>query len=378
MPAARWRAQRLQRWLAGWKRLTQAVHKGALDQLAHTGHSAGQGQGAENTRRHPASAGAGAAAVGQSIRSIYCRAMADPAVPPTAGTAGGALPRLDAAAVRRTVQRLSQQPAPWLHEEVARRMAERLPIIKQAPRQVLDWSGQAGGGAAALRAASPQARLSEVRAAAPAAEAPSWWRRAWPAKSVPVLAPGSVPAGAADLVWSNMALHFSPEPRVPMAAWRKALAADGFLMFSTLGPGSLALLRELYRKAGWGSAHAPFVDMHDLGDMLVESGFADPVMDQEILTLTYATPQALIGELQGLGANFDPQRHAGLRTPRWQARLLAALAAQAGPDWRIPLAFEVVYGHAFRAADKGPRVEAEAAIGLDEMKLMLHRSRERS
>jgi malonyl-CoA O-methyltransferase len=126
---------------------------------------------------------------------------------------------------------------------------------------------------------------------------------------------------------------------------------DGFVMFSTVGPDTLRSLREAYREAGWGSPHAPFVDMHDLGDMLVRAGFADPVMDQEMLRLTWATPAALLAELRSLGINADPARAAGLRTPRWRARLEAALAERAqqqkGPDGRITLEFEIVYGHAF-------------------------------
>lgn len=266
---------------------------------------------------------------------------------------------------------------PWLHGEVARRMAERLGIVVKAPARVLDWSGAAGGGAEALQAALPLARITPVApaggAASPAA-VPRGWRQWWQKRPV-ALSAADVPVGQADLVWSNMALHFVAEPRGPMTAWRKALAADGFLMFSTLGPGSLDLLREVYREQGWPPPHAPFVDMHDLGDMLVESGFADPVMDQETITLTYGSAVALLEELHGLGANFDPSRHPGLRTPGWRRCLLQALSGAAGPDGRPGLRFEVVYGHAFRAADKGPRVEPESAIGLDEMKLMLRKPR---
>jgi malonyl-CoA O-methyltransferase len=81
--------------------------------------------------------------------------------------------------------------------------------------------------------------------------------------------------------------------------------------------------------------------------MLVRAGFADPVMDQEVLRLTWATPDELLTELRALGLNADPARCAGLRTPRWRARLGEALAEHAGADGRIALEFEIVYGHAF-------------------------------
>jgi malonyl-CoA O-methyltransferase len=190
------------------------------------------------------------------------------------------------------------------------------------------------------------------------------------------LAADAVQPGSAELVWSNMRLHFEPDPQPMLRRWREALAPDGFLMFSTLGPGSFANLREAYALAGWGLPHAPFVDMHDLGDMLVAQGFAEPVMDQETLTLSYAMPQALLSELRGFGANLAPQRFGGLRTPRWRGRLEERLAeSAAGTDGRLVLQVELVYGHAFRAPDAGPRVDAETQIGLDAMKSMLRQPR---
>jgi malonyl-CoA O-methyltransferase len=91
-------------------------------------------------------------------------------------------------------------------------------------------------------------------------------------------------------------------------------------MFSTLGPGHLARAARHLPPARLGpAALLPFVDMHDLGDMLVQAGFADPVMDQELLTLTWADADALLAELRTLGANVSRDRHPGLRTPRWRA-----------------------------------------------------------
>ena len=154
-----------------------------------------------------------------------------------------------------------------------------------------------------------------------------------------------------------------------MLQWQRALAVGGFLMFSTLGPGSLPELRATYREQGWGEPMLPFIDMHDLGDMLVHAGFADPVMDQELVTLTWPDSEALLRELHGLGANVSPRRHAGLRTPRWRRRLLAALAEQA-VDGRPHLTFELVYGHAFKAAPRA-RVQAQTSLSLDDMRSMI-------
>src|SRR5258706_15503839 len=111
------------------------------------------------------------------------------------------------------------------------------------------------------------------------------------------------------------------DPPALMERWQKALSADGFVMFSCFGPDTLRELRWLYRRLGWPAPTIAFVDMHDLGDMLVHAGFADPVMDQELLSLTWAHPKALLDELHGLGGNASPDRFAGLRTPRWKQGL---------------------------------------------------------
>ena len=271
---------------------------------------------------------------------------------------------VDRAALLRLQQRQAlAAESPWLHGEVARRMAERLPIMKLVPSVVIDGWSRSGASAELLRAAYPKAQHVRVEPAAvlqqPKAATPWWSTHRWRANEA--LAEREVLEAQAQLLWANMMLHAVPDPGALLAQWRRALSMDGFVMFSTLGPDTLKTLRETYREAGWGSAHASFVDMHDLGDMLVRAGFADPVMDQEMLRLTWATPASLLAELRGLGLNADPARTAGLRTPRWRARLEAALAERASPDGRIALEFEIVYGHAFNPP---PRVAVSGETRL--------------
>jgi malonyl-CoA O-methyltransferase len=106
----------------------------------------------------------------------------------------------------------------------------------------------------------------------------------------------------------------------------------------------------------------------------VHAGFADPVMDQEVLRLTWATPASLLTELRSLGGNADRARHAGLRTPRWRARLEAALAERAGADGRIALEFEIVYGHAFKPPPRA-RVAGETRLDAGELQRMARAGR---
>ena len=110
--------------------------------------------------------------------------------------------------------------------------------------------------------------------------------------------------------------------------------------------------------------------MHDLGDMLIEAGFAEPVMDQETVTLNWPDAEALLAELRTLGGNADLARAGGLRTPRWRRELLAVL--QPAAESRPALEFEVVYGHAIRPRPRLP-MAAETRVGLEAMRSILRR-----
>ena len=127
-------------------------------------------------------------------------------------------------------------------------------------------------------------------------------------------------------------------------------------MFSCLGPDTVRELRALYRQLGWPEAGHSLTDMHDWGDMLLQAGFADPVMDMETITLSFATPQRLLQELRELGRNLHPQRFAGLRGQQWRDRLLHAVDQHLRlSDGQLGISFEIVYGHAFKAAPRSAR-----------------------
>jgi malonyl-CoA O-methyltransferase len=148
----------------------------------------------------------------------------------------------------------------------------------------------------------------------------------------------------------------------------------GFLMCSGLGPDTARELRRLYRELGWPELPTiDFIDMHDLGDALLQAGFADPVMDMEKITLTWETPQAMLAELRTWGGNVALGRHPGLRTPRWREHLLVELQARlTRPDGRLGLTVELVYGHAIKPEPRA-KMAAETKVSLQDMKRMVRK-----
>ncbi len=156
-------------------------------------------------------------------------------------------------------------------------------------------------------------------------------------------------------------LHWHPTPHVVFPEWKRVLRVDGLLMFSCFGPDTLKELRAAVKETLPHARAMPFVDMHDFGDMLVASGFATPVMDVETITLTYPDPRALLAEVRALGASPLDDRWPALPSGRQARRLLDALAARRDSLGRIPLTFEVAYGHAWKPA---PRAVGVSKVSL--------------
>ena len=264
--------------------------------------------------------------------------------------------------------------SPWLHEEVARRMEDRLQWIKRAPTAWAHWEPVRGGlqAHAAIAARYPAAKAYVVEPQhleqARTALAQPWWKR-FAGGSAPEFGP--VPGAGVQMLWANMHLHMAADPQALIAQWHKALEVDGFLMFSCLGPDTLRELRALYGALGWPPPAHEFTDMHDWGDMLVASGFAEPVMDMERITLSFATPGRLLTELRELGANLHPARFPALRGRGWKARLEQEISERLrGPDGQLALTFEIIYGHALKPLPRA-RMGPESAVPLADLRAML-------
>jgi malonyl-CoA O-methyltransferase len=288
-------------------------------------------------------------------------------------------PTIDPVAAARW-ERAAPAVSPWLHEEVGRRMEERLEWIRRTPEAWADWEPVRGGleahGLVANRYAKSRVIVVEPQEARAAVArerlAKPWWRRLG---GGPGLAFGPVPAGGVQMLWANMRLHTAADPLALIRQWHEALAVDGFLMFSCLGPDTLRELRGLYGALGWPAPCHEFTDMHDWGDMLVHSGFAEPVMDMERITLAFDAPARLLQELRELGANLHPGRFAALRGRGWHARLQEALVAQLrGADGKLALTFEIIYGHALKPLPRA-RVGEQSAVPLSDMRAMLQGAR---
>ena len=284
---------------------------------------------------------------------------------------------VDPRAVRRAFARAAAtyDAAAVLQREVSARMASHLDYIRIAPRTILDLGCGTGEAVGELAARYAGARVMALDAAWPmvlaarerARGARSLFRRLLPESlsgaghAAPFFVCGDfnslpLPGVTFDLVWSNLALQWANDLPRAFAEVRRVLKVGGLFTFTTFGPDTLKEIRAAFARADGHTHTNRFIDMHDIGDLLVAAGFADPVLDMEQLTLTYADAGALMRELKAIGAtNATRGRPHGLMGRRRWQRALAAFEAMRR-EGRIPATFEVVYGHAWKGE---PRLSAE-------------------
>lgn len=267
----------------------------------------------------------------------------------------------DKRAVRRAFGRSAHtyDDAAVLQREVCTRLLEHLDPIRLDPSRVLDLGCGTGEGLARLAQRFPASHrvgldLSHPMLQRAAARTPGW--RRWFGSRAPALLCADaerLPLAnrSVDLVFSNLMLQWC-EPSRAFGEAARVLRDDGLILFSTFGPDTLRELRAAFREADDGEHVTRFIDMHDLGDALVHSGFADPVMEMETITLEYDTVRALVDDLRGLGAiNARPDRPRGLMgRQRW--RRMEEAYERLRRNGVLPATWEVVYGHAWKVPPK--------------------------
>lgn len=162
-----------------------------------------------------------------------------------------------------------------------------------------------------------------------------------------------------DLVFSNLMLQWCDYKKV-FAEFKRVLKPEGLLMFSTFGPDTLKELKQSWAQVDDHAHVNDFTDMHDLGDELIYAGLAEPVMDMDLLTLTYKDVISVMNDLKAIGANTilkNQQQSAelGLVTPAKLKRVIAYYE-QFRSQGIVPASYEVVYGHAWKTTQRPAKI----------------------
>ncbi|HVW65805.1 MAG TPA: malonyl-ACP O-methyltransferase BioC [Nitrosospira sp.] len=278
---------------------------------------------------------------------------------------------IDKRQVRKAFDRAaaSYDQAAVLQREVLNRMLSRLDYIKYSPSFIMDAGSGTGHGTRELAARYPDARVLALDIAPAmhlhARASVSPWKRllgAWKNQTGYVIGDIEqlpIKTSSVQLVWSNLTLQWCNDIKQTIGEIHRVLQTNGLFMFSTFGPDTLKELRHAFDGIDQFSHINRFIDMHDIGDMLVHNGFATPVMDMEYITMTYQDVPGMMRDLKAIGAhNVTHGRRRGL-TGKAAWREVTSRYEKARVADRLPATFEVVYGHAWKPQPRTPIVTPE-------------------
>ncbi|WP_455210268.1 malonyl-ACP O-methyltransferase BioC [Kaarinaea lacus] len=241
-----------------------------------------------------------------------------------------------------------------LQKEVGKRLLERLDYVRIQPECILDLGSGTGLCTSALSQRYKKAQIIALDIAPSmlqrARNKLSWLEKTFTGKQRYLCGDADylpLKDHSVDLIVSNLTVQWCPDLDHTFAELNRVLKPDGLLMFTTLGPDTLKELRQSWQSVDKNIHVHTFIDMHDIGDALIRTRFADPVMDMETITMTYQDARTLMQDLKTLGAhNASPARPKGLTGRK---RLQAVLAAY--ENFRVedllPATYEVVYGQAW-------------------------------
>ena len=281
--------------------------------------------------------------------------------------------------VRRVRQSFSQAAATYdaaavLQTQVRDELLQRLDVLRLEPAVVVDLGAGTGQATIALKRRYPGGRVIALDLA-PGMLAQARQRQTLLRRFDRVVADAAalpLRDASVDMLFSSLMLQWCNDPDRVLRECRRVLRPGGVLHFTTLGPDTLVELRRSWQAADPGHAHVNrFIDMHDLGDALVRAGFAEPVLDVERYTLTYADARGLMRDLKAIGAhNATAGRARGLTGKSTLARMLAAYEGFRR-DGLLPATYEVVYAQAWcptgPVRTKGPR-PAETVVPLNQVR----------
>ncbi|AGF49337.1 methyltransferase domain-containing protein [Candidatus Kinetoplastidibacterium galati] len=175
-------------------------------------------------------------------------------------------------------------------------------------------------------------------------------------KSVPIFIQSDMSASglkseSIDMVWSNLALHWHNKPKSVIDEWHRILKDNGLVVFSYFGPDTIKEVRSAINNAKIETEMMYFIDMHDVGDMLIHNGFENPVMHKDTITLTYKNPLRLLRDVHYIGGNASMNRKKNLASKAWLTALCESLDKQRNNSL-INLTIEIIYGHAWRKTNR--------------------------
>ena len=260
---------------------------------------------------------------------------------------------LDKLKIRKSFDRAADtyDASAMLQQEVAKRLVERLDYIRQQPNTVLDLGCGTGNIASSMIARYPKANILALDLSynmlKKTKKQGGWFSK----KPLCICADAEnlpLKKDSVDLLISSLMLQWSNDIHATFRGFRRVISPNGLLMFTTFGPDTLKEIRASWAMVDNKPHTSQFTDMHDIGDALLAAGFSNPVMDMDMMTVTYESVRELMRDIKNIGAsNATEGRSKGLMGKQRLADFEAAYEDFRDNKGLYPTTWEVIYGHAW-------------------------------
>jgi len=275
----------------------------------------------------------------------------------TTDMSSGQAQKFDQKSVRRAFDRAAEtyQQSAVLQTEVCNRLLEKLEIVKISPQMILDAGTGTGAAIPALFARYKKAHVVTLDLSEnmllKAGQHGSFLRS-------PQAVCGDIERlpfadNSFDLVFSSLSMQWCNDLNAALVEAKRVLKPGGLYVFTTFGPDTLKELRYSWSKVDEANHVNMFVDMHDIGDALLQDGFAEPVMEAEVLTVTYDCVDGLMHDLKAIGANVTASTSQAEHAAKGLGgKSMLQTVRQSYEKYRqgnlLPATYEVIYGHAWK------------------------------
>jgi malonyl-CoA O-methyltransferase len=233
-----------------------------------------------------------------------------------------------------------------LQNEIANRLAEKLKVISIKPQTIIDLGSGTGFLSEKTAKIFPNSILVCVDFAQQSLLENSQNLKVCANAYKLPFASNSV-----DFIVSNLMMQWCPDLTTLFNECFRVLKPQGLFLFTTFGPDTLKELKRSWSVVD-SSAHVNnFIDMHDIGDQMLQSGFQSPIMEMENITLTYEKVVDLMHDLKAIGAQNVANRSKAL-TGKTKFKKMIEMYENYREDGKLPATYEVIYGHAWKNEKK--------------------------